>query len=304
MTCRKSNSSNRSQVEVRLKFLPLGVVQTLLIFVFICICQAANSAPVFPKLVGRVVDEANLLSASDKQELSAMLARHEQETSNQLVVVTVDSLQGYAIEDYGYQLGRQWGIGQGDKNNGVILLVAPHERLVRIEVGYGLEGVLTDALSKNIIETVILPQFRNNNYPAGIKEGVQSIINALAGTYAPQKTRTSNASNLNGLGTVFIFAIIAGEMLTGFFSSRMKSGLLIGGASALFTSFLLSTVLMGVLVGVGVFLFHILIGGRGRWPGGYGGTYYGGGYGGGSGSGGGFSGGGGSFGGGGASGRW
>jgi uncharacterized protein len=133
----------------------------------------------FPPLTGRVVDNAGILSASTKRQLDAMLAQHEQTTAQQIVVVTLDSLQGHAIEDYGYQLGRYWGIGQKGKNNGALLIVAPHERKVRIEVGYGLEGQLTDATSRVIIENYITPQFREGDYNAGVLAGTAAIMRAL-----------------------------------------------------------------------------------------------------------------------------
>ena len=133
----------------------------------------------FPALTGRVVDDAGILSTSTKSELDAMLAQHERSTSEQVAVVTLDSLQGHSIEDYGYQLGRYWGIGQKGKNNGAILIVAPHERKTRIEVGYGLEGQLTDAISRVIIEEKILPQFRNGDFNAGVLDGTAAILRAL-----------------------------------------------------------------------------------------------------------------------------
>ena len=100
-----------------------------------------------------------------------MLAAHERATGQQVVVVTLDSLQGYSIEDYGYQLGRHWGIGQKGKNNGALLIVAPKEHKVRIEVGYGLEGTLTDATSRTIIQNYILPSFKRGDYNAGVVGG-------------------------------------------------------------------------------------------------------------------------------------
>lgn len=133
----------------------------------------------FPMLTGRVVDSAGILSASTKSQLDAMLVQHEHSTGEQVVVVTLDSLQGHSIEDYGYQLGRYWGIGQKGKNNGVILIVAPHERKTRIEVGYGLEGRLTDASSRVIIETRILPRFRTGDFDAGVLDGTAAILRTL-----------------------------------------------------------------------------------------------------------------------------
>src|ERR1043166_181276 len=135
----------------------------------------------FPPLTGRVVDQANLLSPEQAQQLSQRLDALQRATSRQLVVATVPSLQDLPIEDYGYQLGRAWGIGQRGANNGIILLVAPNEHKVRIEVGYGLEGIVTDALSSQIINQQILPHFRSNppDYAGGIIAGTNALIQQL-----------------------------------------------------------------------------------------------------------------------------
>ena len=146
------------------------------------LCSAiAEAAPTFPPLTGRVVDEARLLTTDDAAKLSASLTDLEKKSSDQLVVVTLKSLQGYAIEDYGYQLGRAWKIGQGGVNNGVLLIVAPNERKVRIEVGRGLEPQLTDALSQLIIQNAILPAFRRGDWSGGIAAGVRDISSVLLG---------------------------------------------------------------------------------------------------------------------------
>ncbi|MGZ8999038.1 MAG: TPM domain-containing protein, partial [Allosphingosinicella sp.] len=137
------------------------------------------TAQTFPELTGRVVDQADLLSPEQEGQLTQKLEAVEQASSRQLVVVTVRSLEDRPIEDYGYQLGRHWGIGQDEANNGTILLVAPTERKVRIEVGYGLEPILTDALSHQIIQQQILPRFRDNDYPGGIAAGTDAIIAQL-----------------------------------------------------------------------------------------------------------------------------
>ncbi|HEV2080821.1 MAG TPA: TPM domain-containing protein [Brevundimonas sp.] len=133
----------------------------------------------FPALTGRVVDQANLLSPAKEAELTTRLEALERDTSDQLVVVTVDGLQDRDIADYGYQLGRAWGIGQSAENNGVLLIVAPNERKVRIEVGYGLEPILTDALSALIIHEQILPAFRDGGFERGITNGVEAIETQL-----------------------------------------------------------------------------------------------------------------------------
>jgi uncharacterized protein len=165
-----------------------GAVGTALAFVLLwLVCAAA--APTFPELTGRVVDNADLLSASEEASLTEELKALEDKSSDQLVVVTLPSLQGYTIEDYGYQLGRHWGIGTAKLDNGVLLIVAPNERKVRIEVGQGLEGTLTDALSRLIIENTILPRFREGNFAAGIKDGVHDVTLVLTGDAAEVEAR-------------------------------------------------------------------------------------------------------------------
>ncbi len=139
----------------------------------------------FPELTGRIVDNANLINTAEENSLTQLLASHENATTNQIVVVTLQSLQGYTIEEFGYQLGRHWQIGQSETNNGVLLIVAKSERKVRIEVGYGLEGLLTDAVSSNIINTVIVPEFKKAQFSQGIVTGTQAVIQALGGEYTP-----------------------------------------------------------------------------------------------------------------------
>jgi uncharacterized protein len=161
----------------------LGVAGLLLcvLLALLALCAGAEAQPKFPALTGRVVDEAQLLNPADEQELTQTLADLEGKATDQLVVYTTNSLQGYPIEDFGYQLGRHWGIGQAGKDNGVVLIVAPKDRKVRIEVGRGLEPQLTDTMSKLIIENAILPAFRRGDFPAGIKAGVRDIRDVLLG---------------------------------------------------------------------------------------------------------------------------
>lgn len=149
----------------------------------------------FPPLTGRVVDEAGILDPATTEALERKLADFEAKTTGQFVVVTLKSLQGTSIEDYGYQLGRYWGIGQKDKNSGVLLIVAPNERKVRIEVGYGLEGDLTDAVSKLIIENAILPRFKAGDYAGGITRGVDDVIQVLSGGAEEWKARAKQRSD-------------------------------------------------------------------------------------------------------------
>src|SRR5256885_10057988 len=144
------------------------------------VCDA-NAEPSFPALTGRVVDQAQILDAAARTRIDGKLEQLESKTSTQLVVATLRSLQGYDIADYGYRLGRSWGIGQKGKNNGAILLVAPNERKVRIEVGYGLEGTLTDALSRTIIERDILPAFKRGDLNGGVLAGTSALLRVLGG---------------------------------------------------------------------------------------------------------------------------
>ena len=248
----------------------------------------ARAAPTFPALAGRVVDEAGLLAADDRGELTTDLAALEQKSSDQLVVVTLKSLQGYAIEDYGYQLGRAWKIGQGSLNNGVLLIVAPNERRVRIEVGRGLEPQLTDALTQLIIQNAILPAFRRGDWTGGIKAAVRDISDVLLGDAEAVKQRLASGAKRSpeaDLGSLlpllFWFLIVAIVIYAQYRQARQvpvgatgqrrrRSGYDNGG----------------IVVAPGGW------GGSGGWSGG------------GSGGGGGFSGGGGDFGGGGSSGSW
>jgi uncharacterized membrane protein YgcG len=229
-------------------------------------------------LTGRVVDGAHLLDAATASRVNAMLAGHEKATGQQVVVVTVPSLRGVPIEDFGYQLGRRWGIGQKGKDNGALLIVARDDRKVRIEVGYGLEGQLTDAISSAIINQIIVPAFRQGDFNRGILDGATAIIKVLGGDTDVVQPRRQVAAERAGPTSIPVFAILLFIVIM--VISRMGGGRRRGG------------LLPGIILGG-------IAGSRGRYGGG--GGFGGGGFGGG---GGGFSGGGGSFGGGGASGNW
>lgn len=144
----------------------------------LCILLAAL-ALTFPALTGRIVDQANVISADTRRSIEAKLIDLEAKSGIQLVVATVNSLEGQEIEPYANALFRNWKLGEKTKNNGVLLLVAPKERRVRIEVGYGLEGTLTDALGKVIITNAITPRFRAGDFSGGISRGVDDIITVL-----------------------------------------------------------------------------------------------------------------------------
>ena len=280
-----------------------------------CLAPAAMAAPEFPPLSGRVVDQAGLLSAADTEQLTRRLAALEQTTSNQLVVVILKDLQGYAIEDYGYQLGRHWGIGQAKLNNGVLLIVAPKERKVRIEVGYGLEGDLPDAIAHQIIQREILPRFKQQDYTGGINKGVDAIIAAIQGSYRAEAGQHSEdrLETVKHLFMLVIFGIVFGESLAGRLRPRILSAGVIGGITGGIAGLIAASLGVGLVVALLVTAFHLFLGGGGNGGGssggGFGGFYGGfgggsGGFGGGGFGGGGFSGGGGGFGGGGASGGW
>jgi uncharacterized protein len=247
----------------------------LLLLLLILASPAPASQPKFPALTGRVVDEAGVLSASTQSQLTDMLAAHERATGEQVVVVTLDSLQGYTIEDYGYQLGRYWGIGQKGKNTGAILIVAPKEHKVRIEVGYGLEGQLTDATSATIIQNYILPSFKRGDFDAGVLAGTKSILSVLGGSSPDTGQPESSAPTVHYEPPRAVQLAI----ILGFF---------------LFPLLVFSVIVLGMISSVGN---RIRYGGS-SWNTGGGSSW------GSSDGGGGFSGGGGSFGGGGASGSW
>jgi len=139
----------------------------------------AFADPVFPKLTGRVTDAAGVLPADMVARLDGKLKTLEDSSGTQLVVATVPDLGGYEIEEYGYQLGRAWGIGQKGQNNGAILIIAPAQRKLRIEVGYGLEGTLTDAVSSRIIRGTIVPRFKAGDLAGGVEAGADELIALL-----------------------------------------------------------------------------------------------------------------------------
>jgi len=244
----------------------LAIAFVAVLFTLLSVTPAL-AALSFPPLTGRVVDNAGILSPEMQQKLTTYLAEHEQQTGNQVVVVTLKDLGGTDIADYGYQLGRAWGIGQSKKNNGALIIVAPNQRSTRIEVGYGLEGDLTDAQSKLIIENAMLPHFRKGDYDGGIFEGTIDVLRTIGG-------KPTGAENIPE-------------------PRRHEQGIPIGGIP-----FIILLIIFWAVFGRHLWPLFFL-GGFGGGRGGFGGSDWGGGSGGG-----GFSGGGGSFGGGGASGSW
>ena len=156
-----------------------GSVAAALLAVWLLFASAGLMAQTFPPLTGRVVDAANVIPPDVEARLDQKLAALETQSQRQLVVATLPSLEGYEISDYGYRLGRTWAIGSKEKNDGALLIIAPVERKVRIEVGYGLEGIITDGLSSLIIQDQILPKFKAGDMPGGIEAGVDALITQL-----------------------------------------------------------------------------------------------------------------------------
>jgi uncharacterized protein len=258
-------------------------------FAFLALAVSpAGAALTFPTLSGRVVDDAHVLPADVQASLTAKLADLQSRTSRQLVVVTLPSLQGDEISDYGYQLGRAWGIGQKGTNNGALFIVVPSEHKVRIEVGYGLEPILTDALTSEILQSAVLPKFKAGDIPGGVVAGTDAIVDQLGADTSTAEQKAADAERQQAAqadqpryghhhGSIFglIFPLIFVFFAFGGIFGRGRSG---GG-------FLPAMLLGGMLGGMG----------RGGDDDDFGG---------GGGGGGGFSGGGGSFGGGGSSGSW
>jgi len=184
----------------------------LLFAVLPALFAPAFAEPAYPQLSGRVTDEAGLLTPEDKAEIEQTLADLEQTSTDQLAVVTVKSLQGYSIEDYGVGLGRKWGIGQKGKDNGVLLIVAPNDHKVRIEVGRRLEPFMTDTMSSLIIQNAILPKFRRGDFAGGIKDGVRDIKSVLLGDAEEVKRRAAGGrtaqNDPSDMMNLFIFLLI------------------------------------------------------------------------------------------------
>ncbi len=149
-----------------------------LVFIFLIMLCWAGKALCFPVLTGRVVDDADILTYTQKEELEQLL---EQAEPHQVVAVSLQSLDGQEIEEYGYQLGRHWGIGRRDINDGVLVLIAPNQRQLRIEVGYGLEGTLTDALCSRIVNRIMLPLAKEGKYDEALIQGSKAVLDTLLG---------------------------------------------------------------------------------------------------------------------------
>jgi len=268
-----------------------------------------------PRLKGHVNDYAGMLSPASQRQLEALLTDFEQKESTQIVLLTVPSLRGDSLEDFSIRVAEAWKIGQAEADNGAILLIAKADRKIRIEVGYGLEGRLTDLISGRIIRNVIAPHFRKGAFEQGIAAGISAMIDAVRGEFSADESTPRPRSKQTGIPFLPLLAIFF--LLNALGRASRPIGVVAGGvlapiAGGLFFGlgplFLLALIPLGAVAGLLVSLIGgpltmghagIRRGGGGYWGGGVGG---GGGFS--SGGFGGFSGGGGGFGGGGASGGW
>lgn len=184
------------------------------------LAAAAFAAPSFaldvPYLTGRVNDEAHLLDAGAARDLESTLKAYEAKTGRQLVVLTLPSLEGDALEDYSIKVARAWKLGRKGRDDGILILVARDDRKIRIEVGYGLEGTLPDVLCGRIIRDEMTPRFRSGDYAGGLKAAVDAVIGVLNGTYSPPPDPFTSASGAGDmplpqkiLMSVFVFGVLS-----------------------------------------------------------------------------------------------
>jgi uncharacterized protein len=234
----------------------IAAARTLLGTVALVAATHAWAAEV-PFLTGRVVDNAEILSAATVQKLTADLKAHEARTTNQVAVLTVKSLDGESVEDFAVRVFEQWKLGQKGKDNGVLVVVAPQDRRMRIEVGYGLEGTLTDAAAARIIRDRMTPRFKSNDYDGGIAQGVAAIVATLDGV-EPASSGTS-ASTDAATGSKGFLSFLDSAELSEFeqdlppWPMRILLGAFIFGIIGLFT-------IIGVMTpGMGWFLYLFLI---------------------------------------------
>jgi len=219
-------------------------IRFALIFVLLMAAPRVFAVDV-PYLTGRVTDNAQILSEETRKSINAALKDHEDRTTNQIAVLTVPSLEGASVEEYANSVFSAWKLGQKGKDNGILVLVSPKDRRLRIEVGYGLEGVMPDGVAGSIIRNVMTPHFKSGDYNRGIDEGVKAIISVLEGGKAPEAQASAGAGS--GKSTGFLKAP---DMSI---PERILLGAFVFGIIGLFT-------VIGILTpGVGWFLYFFLI---------------------------------------------
>jgi uncharacterized protein len=280
-----------------------------LLLVAVAVGGAAQPAAALdvPPLTGRIVDAAHLLPADLAASLTAELAAHEARTGNQVALLTLPSLQGEPLEEFSHRVATTWRLGQKGTDNGVLILVVPNDRKVRIEVGYGLEGTLTDLKSSRIIREEMVPRFREGDFSGGIAAGVKAVLGTIEGTYTtPERKRGTAGDTADGSWGIFFVALVVGILTAAIIGHHWK-GSSVGSVMAFVLAlssgwFLALTAAFIVMVMTVPFAWMSGSSRRTYSPGWGGGNL--GGFSSGGGLGGGFSGGGGGFGGGGASGKW
>lgn len=218
----------------------------IVIIASLCLLPITALALDVPYLTGRVTDNAQILSDSMRKLLTQRLKAHEDQTTNQVAVLTIPSLEGESIEDYAVKVFEEWKLGQTDKDNGILVIVAPNDRRMRIEVGYGLEGTLTDSMAGSIIRNAMTPRFKNGDYNGGIEAGITQILNVLGGGTLPDIQGPGGAKSKGSSG----FHIDEPDLPI---MERILIGAFIFGIIGLFT-------VIGVLTpGMGWFLYFFLI---------------------------------------------
>ncbi|AWM05630.2 TPM domain-containing protein [Bradyrhizobium symbiodeficiens] len=268
-----------------------------------------------PELAGRVVDQTGTLSSSDVASLSQKLRDFETRKGSQIAVLIVPTTQPETIEQFSIRVAEAWKIGRKKIDDGAILVVAKNDRHLRIEVGYGLEGALTDVTSRRIIDEIITPKFRSGDFSGGIADGVERMMRVIDGEPLPVPSPSVNFGSLDDLAPLFIVTLFVSVGVGGAFRAalgRLLGSLVTGGVIAALTWFILGSAGLaltlgglGFVIGFIADLFSAITPGTGRSRGGsWSSGSSSGGWSSGSSSSGGFSGGGGSFGGGGASGSW
>ena len=281
----------RNTMKRFLVFLPL--------LISLCLPQLTQAQQAVPTLSARVIDQTGTLSSSEVASLDQVLSAFEKKKGSQLAVLIVKTTAPESIEQYGIRVADQWKLGRKKIDDGAILIIAKADRTLRIEVGYGLEGVLTDATSKRIIDDIIVPRFKQQDFYGGVVAGVQAIIAVVDGEPLPLPAKNDQFAEddvFQLLPVVFIAALILGGIMRAILG-RMKGALVTGGFIAVMAWFVLGAISLALVAGFVAFI--IALSGFGIGGGGFGS-----GSGGGRGGGGGFRGGGGGFGGGGSSGRW
>ncbi|HET7831629.1 MAG TPA: YgcG family protein [Gallionella sp.] len=274
-----------------------------LLLLALALIGTAQAEVAVPPLTQRVTDLTATLDAQQSQALETRLAEFEKNKGAQLAVLIVSTTQPETIEQYGIRVVEAWKLGRKNVDDGALLLVAKNDRTLRIEVGYGLEGVLTDLTSHRIIDEIIVPYFKRGEFYSGIDAGMTAIMKVVQGEPlpAPQSQRTPISEKYDIQSMLFVafgLVVVVGGMLRALLG-RFPAAVLMGGILGGLAWLLVAPLLVAVLVGLMAFVFVLLGGSRHGFGG-----YHGGGFGGGGFGGGGFSGGGGGFGGGGASGRW